>query len=309
MSVSESFTEGTPSLAVVIPTLGRPTLSDQLEALSSCWWSQPWEIIVADNSADLRSRSTCDEWAERLPQLRHIDASGRPGRSYATNIGARHAAAPNLLFVDDDDEAHEGIIVERVGDALVAGARVVVFNLDVCSLNASHVWRSCDHRQLESERPMFRSIPAVWGCAGIERDVFLDVGGFDESFPYAEDLEFSIRLHEATGIVPLWIPAQLLRYRLRANFAGRFRQRAKVQEALVHLSSRYPQVVAPVARNRYKGVASDITGVLARLPGGLGAQRRLELADQLGAAWGRFVGSGGSSSANELIAESGSSSL
>lgn len=245
---------------------------------------------MADNSRDQLAAQICASWTDRLPALRHVDASSRPGRSHAVNCGAHHARSPHLLFLDDDDEACERII-ERVGDSLLAGARVVVFSLDVRSLNEAHVWRSCDHGELESRRPMFRTIPAVWGCAGIDKEIFLGLGGFDETFPYAEDLEFSLRLHQATGIVPLWIPEQLLRYRLRSTCRERFHQRAQAQRAITRLAGTHPDISAPAQRNRYAGLLADIARAVRQL-GGLGRRERLETADQLGAAWGRFAGSG-----------------
>ena len=281
---------GEPALSVVIPTLGRPTLHHQLHALRACRWTRPWEIVVADNSRDHLAAEICASWIDQLPSLRHVDASSRPGRSHAVNCGARHARAPHLLFLDDDDAACERII-ERVGDSLLAGAHVVVFSLDVRSLNDTHVWGSCDHDELESRRPMFRSIPAVWGCAGIDKEIFLGLGGFDETFPYAEDLEFSLRLHQTTGIVPIWIPEQLLRYRLRSTWRERFHQRAQAQRAIMRLAASYPDIGAPPSRNRYTGLVADIVRALRQL-GGLGRRERLATADQLGAAWGRFAGSG-----------------
>jgi glycosyltransferase involved in cell wall biosynthesis len=277
-------------LSVVIPTLGRATLREQLTALASCSWSEPWEILVVDNGSGGAARAICDEWGDRLPYLRHVDGTGRPGRSYAVNCGARAADGRWLLFCDDDDVVVPDF-VSAVGDAFMSGARAVAFNFNVREVNPRHVWQSYRYHELEHGRPMFRSIPALWGCAGIERELFLDLGGFDEGRPYAEDLEFSVRLHGA-GVEPTWLPRQLLHYRLRSSVRARFAQRVQIVCAVQAVARRHPDVAQPVAGRRWARLFIGLAAAVPALPKVLSRRGRLEYADRLGDQWGLFVAQG-----------------
>lgn len=281
-----------PELSVVVPTLGRATLDEQLEALTTCRWDHPWEVVLADNAGDGSVAAAVDRWAGRLAQVRAVDAAQRAGRSHAVNVGAREARGRWLLFVDDDDLV-DPELVAAVGDAFVAGARVVVFNLNVREINPPHVWRSFDQaRDTESGRPMFRSIPAVWGCAGIERSLFLDLGGFDEDQPYAEDLDFSVRLHLETGIEPTWLSRQLIHYRLRDGVAARFRTRVQVARAIDGIARRHPDLVPRSTAGRWRLLVGGLGRSLPFVPRAVTPTGRLALADRLGDVWGRFVVAG-----------------
>ncbi|MCB0962475.1 MAG: glycosyltransferase family 2 protein [Acidimicrobiales bacterium] len=285
-------TVATPDLSVVIPTLGRPTLDEQLHALARCRWDRPWEVVLADNAGGTAVADAARRWAGPLPRIRRVDASDRRGRSHAVNVGARAARGRWLLYVDDDDLV-EADIVAAVGDAFAEGARAVVFNLDVRTINPPEVWRSSPMAQAtESGRPTFRDLPAVWGCAGVERALFLDLGGFDEDLPYAEDLDFTVRLRDA-GIVPTYLPRQLVHYRLRGDLRGRYRTRLAVAGALAEISRRHPDVVAPPSGGRWRRLGHDLVSAMRLAPGARHRTGRLLLADRLGDAAGRFRAWGG----------------
>ena len=94
-----------PRLSVIIPCKNMgATIGAQLEALANQSWSEPWEVIVSDNGSSDDSVRVVQRYAARLPNLRLVDASDRPGASHARNVGARHATAPALAFCDADDE-------------------------------------------------------------------------------------------------------------------------------------------------------------------------------------------------------------
>lgn len=91
-------------LSVIIPCYnGANTIADQLEALANQEWSEPWEIIVADNRSTDNSMAIVKQYQERLPNLRIVDASARQGQPYALNCGAEAAVGESLAFCDADD--------------------------------------------------------------------------------------------------------------------------------------------------------------------------------------------------------------
>ena len=279
-----------PILTVIIPTVGRrDLLQEQFKALAGCTWDHPWQVLVADNGSVDGTRELCQTWAERLPGLQWIDASGRRGRSFAVNLGARTVLSPFVVFCDDDDLVNPQF-VSTVGDAFLDGARVVTFNLDIHAINPRWTIPNVGQNRW-SEAPRFLGIPAVWGNFGIERQLFLTLGGFDEEMGYAEDLEFSIRLNRETRIIPVHLEEQLVRYRFRTSLAGRFRQSASYGRAKEQILQKYPELGSPVARDeRWRtlgaGAIHAIQMVFGRLPN---ASARYELADYVGRQWGRFA--------------------
>ena len=92
-------------ISVVIPVRdGAATIGDQLEALGQQTYQGEWEIVIADNgstdgTAELAERS----WSHPRAALRVVDASSRPGSSFARNRGAIEAAGDFLAFCDADD--------------------------------------------------------------------------------------------------------------------------------------------------------------------------------------------------------------
>lgn len=281
-----------PLLSVIVPTLGRPTLDEQLEALVACRWDRPWEVVLVDNVGDGAVARACDRWQERLPMLRWIDGSDRRSRSHAVNCGARAARGRWLLFVDDDDLVVPSII-DEVGTAFCEGARAVSFNMDLREVNPVPVWRSFDGaRASETGRPMFRSIPALWGCSAIERQLFLDLGGYDEERLRAQDLDLTVRLHVETDVEPVWLPRQLVHYRLRGDARGRFRQQVDHTIAVQAISRAHPDLCPPLRDNRWSRLAKAAVRATPLALRATSQEGRLRLADRAGTIWGQFVSRG-----------------
>ena len=75
------------------------TIGGQLESLARQEWSEPWEVIVADNGSTDGSAAIAEQYRSRLPSLRVVDASARRGQAYARNVGAKAARGVALAFV------------------------------------------------------------------------------------------------------------------------------------------------------------------------------------------------------------------
>ena len=97
------------AVSVVIPARNAArTLDAQLQALAAQRFPAEWEVLVSDNGSTDATRAVAVEWAGRIPLLRVIDASARPGASAARNLGAAAAHGELLLFCDADDVVADG---------------------------------------------------------------------------------------------------------------------------------------------------------------------------------------------------------
>src|SRR6185436_4446014 len=105
-------------LSVVLPCRdAAATLEPLLMALAAQSWEGEWEVLVADNGSTDGSRQVVERFRERVPGLRVLDASDRPGQGHARNVGAAAARGDALLFLDCDDEPAPGWLA-AMGSAL-----------------------------------------------------------------------------------------------------------------------------------------------------------------------------------------------
>ena len=97
-------------VSVVLPFRNAAsTISEQLEALASQDFSGRWEVVAVDNCSEDESRQFVESFA-RPARASRRRCSGEARRGYASNVGARHASAEKLLFVDADDVVAPGYL-------------------------------------------------------------------------------------------------------------------------------------------------------------------------------------------------------
>lgn len=127
-----------------------------------------------------------------------IEIPGPGGPARARNVGARKARGPILLFIDADVEVHPGTVGQVAGvlqgddaPAAVMGSYDDTPSHPAFLSQLKNLSHHYVHQQ--SQRQTF----TFWGaCGGIQREVFLALGGFDESYtrPTIEDIELGYRL-------------------------------------------------------------------------------------------------------------------
>jgi GT2 family glycosyltransferase len=206
-----------PDVSVVIPVRdGAATLGQQLAALAAQTYDRPWEIVVADNGSTDGTAELVRSWTERLPRLRLVDASGRPGSNHARNVGSAAAAGELLAFCDADDAASPGWLA-----ALVAGLGrhdLVGGRLDDTALN-DPVALARGRRQLPGGLPRpLRFLPSAVGAnLGVRADALRAVGGWNEDFARgSSEVEFCWRAQLA-GFRLAYAPDAVMHYRYRGT--------------------------------------------------------------------------------------------
>jgi hypothetical protein len=169
-----------PTLTVIIPaTDGPATLERAVRAVERTAFP-PEQLIVVDGPEHLVSAA-------------------------ARNAGARQAEGEILVFVDADVEVHADAFVriraafeedptltavfgayddEPGGDSVVSDFRNLLHH---------HV-----HRQSAGLATTFWT-----GLGAVRRDVFLSVGGFDETLAWIRDIELGLRLRREGGVILL----------------------------------------------------------------------------------------------------------
>jgi len=194
--------QGLPTISVVVPAFNSAAnLERCLDALSRS--NVEFELIVAD---DASSDPAAVEVMRRADQgYLRLEKNGGPG--VARNAGVRRAGGEIVAFIDSD------VIVAP--DTLEKLGRVFADEPDVDACFGSYdeapdarsvvsTWRNLLHHYVHQNGP--RDASTFWaGCGAIRREVFLELGGFDERFgrPSIEDIELGMRLRAAGHVIRL----------------------------------------------------------------------------------------------------------
>ena len=194
------------SVSVLIPTFNRATLL--LEAVASVQaQSYPdWEIIVADDgSSDDTCQRLADLAEDRLKVL-PFEHSGNPSR--LRNAAAATATGEYLAFLDSDDVWHPDKLRLQL-DALAASQSASWSFTDFDRINSEG---QVVGRSIQRMPPKLTQLPALLldlriglttPTVLVRRDLFLELGGFDESLSYCEDYDLWIRLSLHADAAPV----------------------------------------------------------------------------------------------------------
>ncbi len=185
----------TTTFAVVVPTVGRPSLYRLLAELDGSAGT-PAAVIIVD---DRPQSENVLEVTSRLPVT--VLRSGGRGPAAARNTGWRATEADWICFLDDDVVPQPNwfaALSEDLAKAEVeaaAGSQAVI-----------EVPRVGGRKATDDERRTQRLADAKWITADMafRRDALVAVGGFDERFPraYREDSDLALRItHGGNTIV------------------------------------------------------------------------------------------------------------
>jgi glycosyltransferase involved in cell wall biosynthesis len=211
-------------VSVVLPFRNAArTIRDQLEALAAQEFEGAWELVAVDNRSEDESRLIAESFAG-LVELKVVEAGDRLGGGYASNVGARHASAQKLVFVDADDVVAPGYLAAMA--TALDHHDFVTGSFDQQTLNP--VWVRAAHGRpwRDPDEPLpaqFGVLPNAGASLGIVRSAFESVGGFPDDLPRMYDIAMSWEL-QFTGTPLQYVPEAIYRVRYRDSLVELFRQ-------------------------------------------------------------------------------------
>ena len=227
-------------LSVIIPCYNAAQyISTQLTALQNQYWSEPWEVIVANNRSTDGSMAIVESYKGQLPNLRVVDASARQGQPYALNVGAASAKGEALAFCDADDEVGPGWVA-AMGEAL-STYDFVACRIDTEKLNPPWAYAALGNPQREGLQKIWYPpyLPhAGGGTLGVKRSLHDAIGGFDETLPYLHDTDYCFRLQRA-GVKFYFVKDAVLYLRFRTKLSAILHQARHWAEYNVTVYKKY----------------------------------------------------------------------
>jgi GT2 family glycosyltransferase len=272
-----------PTFSVVVPPFHRPeALRETLAALAHLnYRSDLYEVIIVDDGADDLTAEIVNRFRGRGFELT-LETQDRRGAATARNRGARLATGDVLLFVDDDivvareHLTHHARTMEGHRDALVNGAwefsPSVTKSLSTTSFGR---FRIDLERQFQTEAMgtpwgdgiVEMALLGTWDLA-VRRDLFWEIGGFDEAFPVAgaEDQDFSLRArHEGVALL-LDTKIKCLHNDNRLTLRDYGAREERSARTMPVLARKYPAEFGevPYVRENRPVVRSDPPGLMAK---------------------------------------------
>ncbi len=287
-------------LSVILPCHnGAATIAQQLDALVAQQYAGEWEMIVVNNGSTDESVAIAQQYSDRLPQFRIVDAHHPPepllGVTHSYNVGLQAATGDAFVFCEADDE---------VGPAWLASAAqgleqadCVAGPLDHTKLNPPWLFKTFGPGTQLDELPRFylmKELTYASGCnLGFRRAVYEALGPIDESIRYVWDTEFCWNI-QLSGFTLKLVPGMLVHYRLPTSLAKIYRRSFLWCVETVDLQRRFRRPNAPfwylrvtywVIKNALRLAVGWITYPLVRSKGNIA-----KALYELGGCLGRFQG-------------------
>ncbi|MBX3010684.1 MAG: glycosyltransferase family 2 protein [Caldilineaceae bacterium] len=206
-----------PTISVIIPVYnGEAFLAEAITSVLAQSY-QPREVIVVDDGSTDQTAQVARQFGSQIRYLYRPNG----GPAAARNTGLTQARGEFVGFLDADDLWPTTSLARRLQSLQenpTAGVALGTVQILLATPNATGKIHFAPWQQ---PRPML-----LLQCALVHRSVFSQIGTFDESYLYAEDVDWFMRVREA-GI-------PILRHTAVAVFARRHRQNLTNQQAASH---------------------------------------------------------------------------
>ena len=205
----------TPQISIVIVTFGKRKVSERclssLDAVFGSRLGQDIELVLVDNASADDTPDLLRSWADRA---RVILLDENRNFSGGNNVGARVARGQVLVLLNNDTEVTTGALEHLAAQAMDNGVGIAGCRLlypDGTIQHGGSAWFRCADgwvRPFHLFRHESGDLPAACAtldcdvvtgaCIAIRRELFLLLGGLDESFVNGwEDVDLCVRARMA----------------------------------------------------------------------------------------------------------------
>lgn len=168
----------------------------------------PFEIILVDDNSLDNTLQLLKEFTTYYEEIIKVfELKGNKGSSYARNFGVKKSTGNYILFMDSDDIAEHNLIEKYLSKLEKLNGNDVKYQLcysayiqiDKDDNVTSSVSRGsqCEPEEILGYELIRNYIPTSGVL--INKNLFLETGGFNEKLRYAEDWDLWLRLAAKTG--------------------------------------------------------------------------------------------------------------
>ncbi len=231
-------------VSLIIPVYNDPTgIKTTLESV--CYDDESSyvkrEVIVVDNNSTDETNSIVQEYVERFDHVSLVHEIDIQSSYAARNTGIEHSSGDVLLFLDADMWTPKTWIGDMISTLESNGYDYLGCNVEVVADDQPNVWEHYEQSFSFPIETYLKNKQFAPTCAlAVRREVFEEVGLFDERLESSGDKEFGRRVSRAgftqgyTGDVTVYHPArkswQALRSKALRIGRGRAQKRQYHQE-------------------------------------------------------------------------------
>lgn len=200
-----------------------------------------FEVIVINDGSSDATLEIADGIAETDHRVKVISLGARMGVSHAMNVGASKAKGDLLVFIGADCVVAEEWLLEMIKGMERYGASCATGPVRSIPGELSSWQRTNREFQLSWERANIRDGYTLFihgGNFAIDKDLFDNLGGFDENLPSKEDRDLYIRIIQSGVRIP-FIEKAIVRHAVEETLAGYFHQSAWYAWGTMFLTRKY----------------------------------------------------------------------
>jgi glycosyltransferase involved in cell wall biosynthesis len=200
-------------VSVIIPTFNRASFLR--EAISSVFHQEyfrrsgeenAFELLVVDDGSDDETRGVVESFGQRAVYL----YQPHRGVSAARNLGLRLSRAEFIAFLDSDDLWKKEKIGTQMAFLKAFPAAKVCYTEEIWLRRGARLNPRRKHKKPSGwifDKVLPLCLLSLSSCL-FRREIFSEIGDFDETLPVCEDYDFGIRLASRHPVY--LIPAPLL---------------------------------------------------------------------------------------------------
>jgi glycosyltransferase involved in cell wall biosynthesis len=177
-----------PLVSVIVTTKNNQATLDACLASIAAQTYKPIELIVVDNDSADGTLAIARQYTENV-------LTKTPERSIQRNFGVEQATGRYVAIIDSDMELERYVIEECVA-AMQFEPQATGVIIPEESFGRGF-WAKCK----SLERSFYVGIDAVEAARFFERDIYMSVGGYDETMVSGEDWDLSRRVGKLGEIV------------------------------------------------------------------------------------------------------------
>ena len=214
-------TDHIPAISAITPVYNNaPYMREALDSILNQTFADFEYIAINDGSTD-NSLEILEEYAQKDPRIR-IDSHENKGYIATLNEGLGVARAEFIARMDADDVSLPDRFEKQMAylrvhpECVVVGGRVLLIDSEGAPLR-----EMCDettHDEIDAAHLAGRGGTIVHPAMMARRSAIESIGKYSNAYPWAEDLDFFLRLAEVGRVANL--PDVILRYRQHLSSIG-----------------------------------------------------------------------------------------